>query len=75
MDYCHKKIGMSGPGWIKLIHYLDSIYVWKNKSNLFKNNKTSRESSIMNFNRSRSVGPETRNVPLERTPLNLLEDN
>ena len=81
---CHKNIGMSGPDWIKLVHYIDSIYVWKDIKEDFKVYNSRGESGIMNFdtnsnnNNSTSTSTSTPTPPLTRdvlwhqTPLKLL---
>ena len=66
---CHKNIGLSGEDWINLIHYIDSIYVWKDRHKNFKSN--TKECIID----KKEVGafPNTdREVYWHQTPLNLL---
>ena len=60
IDFCNKHIGMAGQGWIDLIHYIDSIYVWKDKHKNFKSDKSDVDRIPL------------REVFWYQTPLNLL---
>ena len=66
INQCHKYIGMSGQGWIDLIHYIDSIYVWKDKHKYFKSDRKEENGLIEDL-------PDlSREVYWHQSPLNLL---